>query len=482
MHTKPQVVFFPGKGIYLLPEGRELMSVYKIEDAREIFSHTPSEIYKQIDLPMTFKKRSAITEFPHLEFKVIQHDGTRTFSNSREIDWTVVESVLANKGFVLRKRSYLENAFDGLCPVFYLEHKERGVIAEGKGLTEEQAKRSALAEGVERIFGAEPTRATMESIVIDTYKNLYGAKEWDLGALTGPRDLFSEDILTEWIPAINISRDEQCFLPAELAYFEYIPESNHTRLFSMHHTMGLAAGSSLEDAALSGIFEVIERDAYWITMRCRVNCPDIDIEKVPDMDSRISEIKQLLKSKGFNLVLKDMSLDWGIPVVHAVLCDEKGKIPAFSHGTGASFSLSTAIARAVCEVLQMYSGLVEVTDTNFEWEEVVSVDGVLGKPELAWSDPLYRTHLEHLLTASEQQWKNEYPVNSLKSLLEKLRELGHEVIVADLKSGTDLQVVRVHITNATQPDPRLERMSPRLHAWAEREGLKKGFYGDPILT
>jgi thiazole/oxazole-forming peptide maturase SagD family component len=481
MDSQQQIVFFPGKGIYLLPEGMELMSVYAAEEARRIFAH-PAKIYEEARISITRPNPSAPTTHPSLVFSKIHHSGTRSSSNGKEVNWISIESMLKEKGFTLRKRSYLDKMFDEVCPVFFLEHKEQGVIAEGKGITEEQARKSALAEGVERILGSAPSDIASEAIILDTYENLYRGKSWNLGTLTGPRDLFSENIETEWVPARNISRDETCFIPAEMAYFEYVPNSTHTRLFSMHHTMGLAAGSSLEDAVLSGIFEVIERDAYWITMRCRINCPDVTIEEVPGLDPKILKIIELLEKKGFRLILKDMSLDWGIPVIHAILSDEKGRIPAFSHGTGASLSLATAVARAVCEVLQMYAGLVEVADANFQWEEIVSVDGVLGKPELAWSDPLYKSHLGHLLTPSLSRWENVYPINSIPVLLEKLMERGYEVIVADLKSGIDLQVVRVHITNATQPDPRLERISPRLTEWSARENLEKGFYADPILT
>ena len=60
--------------------------------------------------------------------------------------------------------------------------------------------------------------------------------------------------------------------------------------------------------------------------------------------------------------------------------------------------------------------------------------------------------------------------------------MGHEVVVANLESDLGLSVVRVFVTNATQPDTRLEKIGSRLEKWMKKEGLQKGFYSDPILT
>ena len=417
-----------------------------------------------------------------MSFLDISYSDTRNSTNAKEIDWVSVEKELVTRGYALKKRDYLGNAFNDLSPVYILEHPEMGVISEGKGLTHEQAKKSALAEGIERITAKSPSLDAQTSFITETYKNLYTNKSWDPSKLTGPRDAFSENILTEWTPSLNITKEQGCFMPTEISYYEYVPSNSQTRLFSMHHTMGLAAGSSTEDATLSGIFEILERDAYWITMRCKITHPDIELNKVPDLDPKIFTIIQELERKGFKLSIKDMSLDWGVPIVHAVLTDTSGGIPSFAHGTGASFKWSTAIARAVCEVLQMYSGLDAVVNEHWKWEDVVSVQGVLGDPKLAWSDPLFSPHITHLTTPSQKTWSSHTTIDTVPALLKHLEDMGHDVIVTDLKSEFDVKVVRVFITNTTQPDGRLERISERLLKWQKHEGLSKGFYSDPILT
>ncbi|HYF29137.1 MAG TPA: YcaO-like family protein [Candidatus Paceibacterota bacterium] len=485
---QPTITFFPGKGIYSLPAGEEIVSVHATEEARAIFAGDASvrgkakqlqRFYEQQNIAI--EQKPVLSETRRFDFGTVEHFGTRSSAHVCAVDWGAVEDALAQMGYHLRQRTPISDEIGRLAPVYLIEGPE-GVLAEGKGLDQEQAKRSTLGEAVERLAARGPSERVRAQRGTDTYQNLYRGKDWGLGTLAGPRDAFDSQIPSEWLPARNISRDETAFLPAELSYFEYVPETTRTRLFSLHHTMGLAAGSSREDAALSGIFEVIERDAYWITMRCRMNLPDIPLEAVRDLDPKVIAIVQALEKRGFKLSVKDLSLDWGVPVVHAVLVDTQGGIPAFAHGTGASFSWATAVARAVCESVQMYEGLSAVMNDEWKWEDVVSVAGVLGNAAYAWSDPLFRPHIEHLLAPSDQPWDGSEPAWSVPEFLADLKQRGHEVIVADLGSDYGLEVVRVFITNTTQPDPRLERISLRLEAWRNRLGLERGLYTDPILT
>ncbi len=495
------LAFFPGQGLYWMPHWGKVVEVYTAQEARGLLSAAyqyvqhkkiPPELNdgakeKVLQLAAFLKKKGAryspqrpvIENFPSLKFGKTRSSGTRSFVNRKEVNWSTIENTLKDRGFKLRKREFLDNDFDSLCPVYYLVSEERGVISEGKGLTDEQARRSALAEGVERIFGVAPT--SQKNLRLDTYKNLYRDKDWDLGTIVGPRDTFDKNSITEWLPATNISRNEKCYVPAEISYFGYSPQRTKTRLFSLYHTTGLACGSSIEEAALNGIFEILERDAYWITMRCKLNTADIDLKKVPSLDQNILKIVTALNKKGVLLHVKDMSLDWGVPIVHAVLEDTSGRLPAFTHGTGAGFTWSTAVARAVCEVLQMYVGQCAVVQERGNWQEIGAVSGASAQPVLMWSDPLYKNNLLHLTTPLDKKWRPRETISSVEELLAHLKNKGHEVLVTELASRGDLKVVRVLVTNVTQPDPRLERISPRLEKWRKKEGLR-GFFTDSILT
>ncbi len=495
------LTFFPGQGICLVPSAEGLLRVPKKEDALPILEELSSvilgdSIQKNLSLKAQELYKTYIDTFGTTNFKeslptpeeaikcaipgFSAAGGTRVSLNPKPIDWDVLEGNLATLGYSLSKREYLNGALNETCPVYVLSHTEHGVISEGKGVDEAQARRSALAEGVERILSADHTRAAERSLVARA-KDIEGYTPFIFGA--GPRDSYSDSIMTEWIPAYNVSTQKPSWMPTELAYYQYEPQKSHLRLFSLTHTMGLAAGSSIEDATLSGIFEALERDAYWIIMRNRINCPDINLNTVPNLSPNIQKIISALAEKGYRLSIKEASLDWGIAIAHVVLTDTEGRIPAFAHGMGAGFDWATAIARAVTEVVQVHAGLYAFTQDHGYWQDVVGGAGVLGRPEFAWTDPLFYPHIKHLLTPSKTQSLLKVEFKTFSSLIESLKERGHEVLIAQLGKMEGVEVIRVLISGTTHPDERLERITERMKKFAGAESNEwKGFYSDPILT
>ena len=291
---------------------------------------------------------------------------------------------------------------------------------------------------------------------------------------SGPRDVFSKNLVTEWISAYNFSRKKWSWIPAESAFIGYVPKPG-IKAFCLHHTMGLSAGSTLEEATANGIFEIMERDAYWNVMRCRLNCPDIK-EKFMSHKSKV--IRNFIKTLDLKLVLKDISLDWPVHIVHATLINEKEYIPAFSHGTGSSFSLKEAIEKAILEAIQVYSGLVELA--KHEENRVVSVEGVIGNSCLAWLDPLIKPHISHLIHQGKREERKE-KTNNMDELIKIIKKKGHEIFSAKLAEVGDLVLVRTYITGSTHPDDRLERISKRLGKNIKFH-CPRGAYWDPILT
>jgi thiazole/oxazole-forming peptide maturase SagD family component len=495
--------FFPGKGVYTTPNAGldPVLSIYEREEVELVFSafsllatgHSPIVLSKKFKArtirnarkllavhgAVQHRANMALPTHPTISFDGgVVSSGTRVSFRTNDISWQDVEDRLNAQGYHLKKRSYLHGALDDLVPVYVVAHKETGVISEGKGLTDKQAKYSALAEAIERMYAlpTDPAR-----IIVDSHAHLFAKKKTDLHILSGPRDTFSNQMVTEWVPAIDLLNNESVYLPAELAYFRYVPQFIKVKLFSLHHTTGLATGSSIEEATLNGLFEILERDAYWITMRCKLLLPDIELHSIQNLDPKILEILKVLKKQGFEVVVKDMSLDWGVPIAHATLVDTKKRIPAFAHGSGAAFDWPTAIARAVAEVIQMHSGMTEFTNIPGNWERIVSAGDVLGRGELAWSDPLFAPHIHHLTARSGKTYTPYFAVTTPSELLASMQKRGYSVVAARLHEVAGLELVRVYIPEATQPDERVERVSKRMESFRLQEKLR-AFYCDPILT
>lgn len=497
MNYKVPFLFFPGKGIFLSKSLDKELVYCDVEGARKIFEVVSNLINKKSTLNydkdivskanILFKiwsklkpnniKFSKEKEDFNFNFLKIEFGRTHAYVNRKKIDWDKIINLFKEKKYLISKQnaSHINKNFKFPSSV-YLVKDNNEVIGGGKGLTDKEAMKSAIAESIERLSALNPNK----KIIIDTCNNLYKNKEWKFEFESGTRDLYSDSIITEWVSAYNINRKKSCYIPAELTYLRYNPKFSIVKLFDLQHTTGLSCGTSQEEAIVNGIFEILESDAYWITMRTRMVLPDIKIKDVKNLPKEVTKIIKYLEKNNLRIHLKDMSLDWGIPIAHATLESLDKSMPAFVHSSGAGFNWEMAITRAVCEAVQMYNDMTLVT--KLEWKKIVNVDGILGEPRFAWCDPLFRPHIEFLIGKSNKKWKKNLKINSVQDLLNIISKKGHEIYSVHLESFYGLEVVRVYISGTTQPDDRLERVGKRLLKYKRKEKLVKGLYSDPILT
>ena len=129
-------------------------------------------------------------------------------------------------------------------------------VSNGKGLTDEAARISAVMEAIELHHAENPLP---ERLVI--------ARERDLRAAWGERLLAASDLpgflglpwtdarLGEWTEGEDMATGRPSLVPSSAVYFLRRP--------SLHDTSsnGLASGNTFAEATLHALFEVIERDA-----------------------------------------------------------------------------------------------------------------------------------------------------------------------------------------------------------------------------
>ncbi len=483
---KNYFTYLTGSGIYHVSSSNiELIfKTCKKEEAAEIFAAFSFFKVKKHHLNIRWikviKKMSAfchtktikqgkIEVLKKLVFQKPQQSGTRDTLSTKEIDWKKVEDIVLKSGYKLRKRAGLNVVLDKLCPVYFCERKDGNVISEGKGTTEEQAKKSALAEACERFFSNNT-----DNYIIENSKNKkINLKKWPVGK----RDALASSQYLELVPAQHIVNNKKIYIPKEYACFEYIPNNLNINNFSLTHTSGLSAGKSIEEATLSGVFELIERDVYWATMRCKIVCPDIGDGDIPIHSKKIiSELNKL----GYKTIIKNMSLDWKLPVVHVVLQNKNGEIPAFCHGTGVSLKWEVAINRAVCEAVQMLIGMKIFTEIPENFRKIIT-GNTNEIPVLAWSDPCFENNIKHLTTYKKQD-KKLVDMENMQELFKDFSERKINFYVSLLNKVEGLYIVRVYSPETIQTDEKLEKESERLHLFNKKYNSGRGMYTDAILT
>ena len=235
----------------------------------------------------------------------------------------------------------------------------------GKGMTDAQAKASALCEALERISGvyrgdesvhkASYRQLGEEAIHLDACQH-FSARQYEQRDDINRQEInfyyvpepFEEETVINWTPVWSLTRKSFRYLPTEYCYFSY-PEAR----FALGDSNGNASGNTLEEAVLQGFFELVERDCVALWWYNRLQLPAVDLESFGE--SYYGELRQEYSRMGRELWAIDLTSDLGIPTFAAVSCraDRTGSQILFGFGT--HLDPKIALSRAVTEMNQALS-------------------------------------------------------------------------------------------------------------------------------
>ena len=234
-------------------------------------------------------------------------------------------------------------------------------ISLGKGLSQEQSKVSALGETLERaaaqVQGDEfRVKAHASQLVGEVLR------PQDLAPFSDRQYLDFAEILKQGRPSpdavLRYTDDEINWTKAwsitdDTAY--WVPLSTcigglggPDRDFVIWGSNGAAAGNTLAEAVLQGLYELIEREATAIWWYHRIARPVVAKSIVPQ--TTLDRVNASI-SRDWEYWLLDLSHDWDIPVIGAIgKHKETGK---FSLGFGAHHAAQIAAQRALTELCQL---------------------------------------------------------------------------------------------------------------------------------
>jgi ribosomal protein S12 methylthiotransferase accessory factor len=271
--------------------------------------------------------------------------------------------------------------YDGLA---FLRRSLR-VRSGGKGRTDAEARVSAICEAIERYSGVyrgdEPTvRGRYDDLGDEAIhpNDVMGFSErqyCDRAALNqaSKHHTFSSQLVPhpfdvqaelDWTPLWSPADGTRRLLPTGMCYFNYASYHGYrsaSELFYLADSNGHAAGTSLEDAALQGVLELIERDAVGIWWYNRLQLPAIDLTTL--QDPYVERVVGRLDRLGRDVWAIDITNDVGIPVVVAV-SRRRGSDEELVFGFGAHLDPSTAVVRALAELLQFLASFEKWGDAG----------------------------------------------------------------------------------------------------------------------
>ena len=236
----------------------------------------------------------------------------------------------------------------------------------GKGVTDIQARASALAEALERYSGVfrgeEPRRiARMKelgdsAIHPNACMGFSGRQYRDRDAWNARHSSkhrvplpFDEDARIAWTPLWSLTRREARYLPTAHCFYRYPVAAEG--LVCVVCSNGNAAGNTIEEAILQGFLELVERDSVALWWYNRIRRPAIDLDSFDE--PYLGSVREYLSARGRDLWALDLTSDLGIPACVAVSRRAEGTPEQILLGFGAHLDPRIAVLRAVTELNQM---------------------------------------------------------------------------------------------------------------------------------
>jgi thiazole/oxazole-forming peptide maturase SagD family component len=143
---------------------------------------------------------------------------------------------------------------------------------------------------------------------------------------TNRRVPYNDQLCMYWCWAQDVRSGKAYLVPAQEVWFNTALLPNE-HLCSWTTTNGCALGSSVEEAALFAILELIERDAFLITWYLRRPCQKIDSQSIGVEEFRLLWLRARSAYPNYSLQLFNITTDVAIPAVMCIAVKQSGKGP-----------------------------------------------------------------------------------------------------------------------------------------------------------
>lgn len=222
-------------------------------------------------------------------------------------------------------------------------------ISSGKGITKEQARAGAILEAIE-LWAADNPR-NVDGFCFCRWSDVPGsALPWEMAQFCRDAPIHQGTMIA-WDTMWNVIANSYVTVPSDTIWMEQRVKTPF--MYFQTTSNGLSSGVSRQDAELSGIYEVVERDAWSIAenlMEIQGQWPTrASIEGVA---YPLDEIVDAMFGAGLYPFLFDITNDLQVPVFRCILCDPTENSAGMFSGHGCSLNAITAAKRALLEASQ----------------------------------------------------------------------------------------------------------------------------------
>ncbi len=228
----------------------------------------------------------------------------------------------------------------------------------GRGPDYDGTDLTAVLEALERHGGMSPggrrgrVRGSYRDLAADALDpTTLGTHAPEQHAAAGfPYDPFDPDRELRWVWGYSLTERRPVLVPRAYAYYGLPHAERHGETSVYEISNGCALGGSLVEAALHGLLEGVERDAFLLTWHARLALPEVDARSCPDPAVGLLAAR-LAHTSGYAVRLFDATMEHGVPAVWAVAVNESGDDRAATvSAAGAHPRAAAAAFAALCEL------------------------------------------------------------------------------------------------------------------------------------
>lgn len=335
------------------------------------------------------------------------------------------------------------------CNTAHIVQQDNFRYSGGAAIDWDRAIAKAVGEAVERYCSAI---YDVEELPIYSYDNApFNCVEPESFALFSAEQYSDPDFYyaaferstpTHWVESFDLLDRRTVHVPACMVYMPYyFYEETGCKPISQPISTGLSCHMDLFEAIISGVCEVIERDAFTITWQARISPPQIMPETLSDKNF---DIVERFEEAGCEITLFDLTMDHSIPTVLSAFKSHSQAMPAFGVAAATDLNPEKAVqlsleelahTRRYCQLVHTCQPLI---DPGPGYENVKNQAQHLGY----WADHSRLDQCNFLFTSRERvdfdemsNLSTDHPGKDLFRLCRRIRDVGHRVLVTDLTTA-----------------------------------------------
>ncbi|ALS57088.1 YcaO-like family protein [Rathayibacter toxicus] len=308
----------------------------------------------------------------------------------------------------------------------------------GGALNPEKASRLCLAEALERYASC----FVPEDQLIWASSDDLGAEAVDLrrfphcseSELRNPRSIHAPidtSAPIRWVRGWSLSHGRPVYVPAVSTWL-HIPARTQAERFTMPISTGCATHSSLAQAVVNGLGEVIERDAIALTWLQRIPWPRLEID---GDDERLVPFLERYRASHVRTHFFDATTDVGVPTFYSIDVTPEnsvlGQLVMCNTSLDPVDSVAKILRESASSRIAMQTPRTRPTDID-EFISVFHGASYMGEPQrIGDFDFLWKSTTTRRLSEIPSQLTGD-PESDMSRMVERLADINAEVIVVDM--------------------------------------------------